>query len=70
LEQVTVDPGGTTMVVFLGGGDEWLLKLRQPAKPIGRSATSTSFFMQLALSGRHCIQMGIPRGERASTRLK
>jgi hypothetical protein len=45
LEQVTVDPGGTTMVVLFGGGDEWLLKLRQPPKPTGSSATSRSFFM-------------------------
>jgi hypothetical protein len=52
---VTVDPGGTTMVVFRGGGEELPLKLRHPLRPNGISATSRNFFMRRVLSGRHRI---------------
>jgi hypothetical protein len=49
LEQVTVEPGGTTTVVFRGGGLSW--KLRQPPRLKGISATSNNFFMRGILSG-------------------
>jgi hypothetical protein len=50
LEQVTVDPGGTTTVVLRGGGAlSW--KLRQPPRLSGISATSNNFFMRVILSG-------------------
>jgi hypothetical protein len=41
LAQTTVDPGGTTMVVFcFGGGGSLLLKLRQP--PTARGSDKDS----------------------------
>ncbi len=42
-EQVTVEPGGTTTVVFRGGALS--LKLRHPARLSGISAVSRIFFM-------------------------
>jgi hypothetical protein len=48
---VTVEPGGTTIVVFFGGGAlSW--KLRQPPKLSGTRTTSSNFFMRWILSGR------------------
>jgi hypothetical protein len=43
------------MVVFLGGGEELPLKLRQPERPSGISATSSNFRMGWILSRRHRI---------------
>jgi hypothetical protein len=54
-EQLTVDPGGATIVVWVGGGDEESLKLRQPPRASGISTTSNNFFMRWILSGRHRI---------------
>jgi hypothetical protein len=48
-EQVTVDPGGTTMVELRGaGGLSW--KLRQPPKLSGIRAANSNFFMRVVLS--------------------
>jgi hypothetical protein len=43
LLQTGVEPGGTTTVVFFGGGLE--LKLRHPPRPRGIRQTNSSFFM-------------------------
>jgi hypothetical protein len=43
LEQLTVDPGGTTIVLRGGGGLSW--KLKHPPRLSGINATSSNFFM-------------------------
>jgi hypothetical protein len=46
-EQVTLDPGGTTMVFLCGGGFSWIL--RHPPKLSGINAASSNFFMRWIL---------------------
>jgi hypothetical protein len=57
-EQLTVDPGGTTIVVFFGGGGlSW--KLRQPPRLSGMRTTRINLRMRWIPSGRHCIQVAL-----------
>src|SRR5208283_2305450 len=60
LLHVTVDPGGTTIVVLFGGGGGLSWKLRHPARPSGTSKTSRILPMRCILSGCHRIQV-VPR---------
>jgi hypothetical protein len=72
-EQTTEDPGGTTIVVWLGGGLSLLPKLMQPPSArVSNSGTNRARCMELS-SVRGCSNASrpawFPRRERAAAPL-